>query len=126
MKIRQASALDYSRIKKLIAEYPEQLLQEHLPRAREFFIAVEKGKVVGCAALVIYSKRLAEIRSVAVAKEWSGKGIATALIERCTAVATKKNIYEILVVTGSKDFFEKQGFGAFKNEKFALLKILKG
>lgn len=125
MKIRQATVFDYSRIKRLIAEYPEKLLQKHLPRAREFFVAIEKKEIVGCAALVVYSKRLAEIRSIAVTESMQGKGIASALIERCTSVAKKKDIYEILVVTGFKDFFERHGFGVFKNEKFALLKILK-
>lgn len=111
-------------IKALIREYPEKLLQDHLPKASEFFVALEGGKVVGCAALVIYSKRLGEIRTVAVAEAFQGKGIATALIERTVRVAKRRKVYELLTVTGASELFAKHGFGTFNKEKFALLKIL--
>ena len=124
MKIRRASLNDFLGIKKLIKEYPDTLLQKHLPKASEFFVAIEDGKIVGCCALVIYSKRLGEIRSLAVSKDFQRKGIATALIDACIAFAKKKDIYELLSVTGVPALFDKHGFGTFNNEKFALLKIL--
>ncbi len=125
VKIRRASLKDSSAIKRLIKEYPETLLQKHLPKTSEFFVAVEGKKIVGCCALVIYSKRLGEIRSLAVSKDFQQRGIATALIDACITRAKKKNIYELLSVTGVPALFDKHGFGTFKNEKFALLKILK-
>ena len=36
----------------------------------------------------------------------------------------KKKVYEVLSITGAVRLFEKQGFGTFKGEKYALLKIL--
>ena len=99
-------------------------MQEHLPEPEEFTVALEDDHVVGCCALEVYSKRLAEIRSLAVAPEHQGKGIASKLIESCIQEAKEKEIYEVLTITGSSSLFEKQGFGTFNNEKYALLKIL--
>jgi amino-acid N-acetyltransferase len=124
MQIRKANAEDFPRIQALINLFPEKLLQEHLPEPHEFTVAIEDEKIVACCALEVYSSRLAEIRSLSVESEYQGKGIATALIKACVAEARKKKIYEILTVTGSLSLFEKQGFGTFKNEKYALLKIL--
>lgn len=124
MKIRKASSKDLPAIIELIKEYPDKLMQDHLPRAGSFLVAVADKKVVGCCALQIYSKRLAEIRSLAVTKEFQGKGIATALINACLALAKKKEVYEVLTITGVTQLFEKHGFGTFNKERFALIKIL--
>ncbi len=124
MNIRHAGPKDLGKIRKLIAEYPDVLLQEHLPRAKEFFVAVQKEKIIGCAALVIYSKRLAEVRSLAVSKDAQGKGIATKLIKACLKEAKKQGVKEVLAITGALSLFEKHGFGALRKEKYALLKPL--
>ena len=124
MKIRKASVKDFPAIRKLIREYPHKLLQDHLPRSSRFFVAIEEGRVVGCCALEIYSKRLAEVRSLVVKKEFQGQGIASKLVERCIAEAKKKGVYELLGITGAVKLFEKHGFATFKGEKYALLKIL--
>ncbi len=124
MRIRRATRRDWEGILRLIREYPDKLMQNHLPRASRFFVVVEKDKIVGCCALEVYSKRLAEIRSLAVAREFQGKGIATRLIERCLKLAKQKAVYEILSITGAIALFEKKGFKAFNKERFALLKVL--
>ena len=124
MKIRKATAKDWPQILRLIREHPKHLMQHHLPRPAEFFVALLDRKVVGCCALEIYSKRLAEVRSLAVTKKYQGNGIATQLVERCLAHARKREVYEVLSITGALPFFEKRGFKTFNNEKYALLKIL--
>ena len=124
MKIRKATAKDWPQVLALIREYPKTLMQHHLPRPSEFFVAVEDNKIVGCCALEIYSKRLAEVRSLAVAKKHQGNGIATKLLERALAGAKKKGVYEVLSITGALPFFAKRGFKTFNKEKYALLKIV--
>ena len=124
MQIRQANAEDFPSIKELIEQYPEVLVQDHLPDAEEFFVAEEQGKLIGCCALEVYSERLAEVRSLAVAKEYQGKGIGTALIERCLEEAESKGVYEVLTITSALPLFGKHGFGTFKGEKYALIKVL--
>ena len=124
MVVRRASAGDFPAIQRLIAQYPEQLMQDHLPQLEEFFVAEENGTIIGCCALEVYSQRLAEIRSLAVAKAFQGKGVATALVERCLTAAKEKGVYEVIAITGANSLFEKHGFGTFKNEKYALIRVL--
>ena len=124
MKIRKATVRDWSAVLRLIRENPKHLMQDHLPRVSEFFVAVEDGEVLGCCALEIYSKRLAEVRSLAVAAHCRRTGIATQLVDKCLAHAKKKGIYETLAISGALSFFEKHGFRTFQEEKYALFKIL--
>jgi len=146
MRIRKATNRDGREIKRLIRLYPDKLLQTHLPKMAEFFVAVindppcatakaksgtrspngsgERGKIVGCCAFVVYSKRLAEIRSLSVEKDFQGRGIASMLIETCLKLAKKKKIYEVLAITAADGLFQRYGFATFNKEKFALLKFM--
>ena len=124
MTIRKAAAKDSASVRKLIREFPDKLLQHNLPPLNCFFIAIENKKIVACCALEIYSKRLAEIRSLSVSESYQGRGIATALITRCLEEAKKRKVYEVLSVTGAVSLFEKSGFSTFNKEKYALLKVL--
>jgi amino-acid N-acetyltransferase len=105
--------------------HPEKLMQDHLPEANEFFIAIENGGIVGCCALEIYSKRLAEVRSLSVDQKHQGRGIAASLIRHCLRLARQKNIYEVIAITGAQPLFEKFGFSTFHKERFAMLKFMK-
>ena len=124
MDIRRAAEADLPAIKALIALYPDTLMQDHLPRTEEFFVAEEEDKMIGCCALEVYSQRLAEVRSLVVLPDHQGKGVATSLIEKCLDEARALGVHEVLTITGATSLFEKQGFGAFNKEKFALFKIL--
>ena len=124
MEIRRATESDWKDIQRLIQAYPEKLMQDYLPDVSAFFVALENEQIVGCCALDIYSKRLAEIRSLAVAKEFQERGIAKALIEACINRAKSEQVHEVLAITGADSLFAKYGFGTFNNEKFALIKIL--
>ncbi len=77
-----------------------------------FFVAVaeENGEVVGCAALEIYSRKLAEIRSLAVKANAQGKGIGKMLIDACVNLARERGILEVMAITSSDGFFQSCGF----------------
>ncbi len=124
MIFRKATINDRYAIKKLIAQFPDVLIQNHIPDVRYFFVAEDGGNIVGCCALEVYSKRLAEIRSLAVSKEFQRLGVATKLIDQCLKLAHRKKIYEVLAITGRAKLFERFGFNTFHKEKLALLKIL--
>jgi len=124
MDVRRATPEDFPAILGLVREYPDKLIQVHLPEPAEFFVAIEGGEIVGCCALEVYSKRLAEIRSLAVTKQFQGKGIATKLVVACVEEAKKQKIYELLAIAGSEEFFARFGFHTFNKEKFALINIL--
>ncbi len=125
MTIRKATEADLPALEEIVALYPDKLMQSHLPRPDEFFVAEIGGGIVACCALEVYSERLAEVRSLAVRADHQGKGIATALVDACIKEARRRNIYEVLTITGASGLFEKHGFGTFHNEKYALIKILR-
>ncbi len=87
-----------------------------------FFVYIEDEKVVGCAALDIYNKKLAEVRSLAVLPGFQNKGIGGKLIQKCIQKARGAGIYEILAVTDKQKLFERVGFKAkLANNKQPLL-----
>lgn len=124
MEIRQATSKDLPAIKALIKLYPKQLMQTHLPRSADFFLAENENGVIGCCALQVYSRRIAEIRSLVVHPSFQKKGIAGKLLRRCLRRAKTEKIHEVFSVTGSVKLFEHFGFNMFKQEKYAMLKFI--
>lgn len=119
--IRQAASGDMPAIRTLIKLYPRQLVQKEIPGLASFFVAeAEAGRIIGCCALQIYSKRLAEVRTLAVHPEMAGKGVGKALVAACQQRAQERKIKQVLTVTGSPEFFQRFGFSTFYGEKIAL------
>lgn len=58
-------------------------MQNPLSKPGDFFVAINEGQIIASCALEVYSKRLAEIRSLAVAKAYQHRGIGTKLIQLC-------------------------------------------
>ncbi|MBZ0280039.1 MAG: GNAT family N-acetyltransferase [Anaerolineae bacterium] len=86
-----------------------------------FFVAEREGRIVGCAALEIYSWKLAEIRSLAVAPETQGLGIGRKLVQACLDRAHEHKILEVMAITSSDAFFQSCGFDyTLPGEKRAL------
>ena len=75
-----------------------------------FFIARLDGRLVGCAALEIYSKKLCEIRSLAVAPGAQGLGIGKGLVAACVDLAAREGVYEIMAISAAEEFFKSCGF----------------
>ena len=74
------------------------------------FIARLDGRIVGCAALEIYNKKLCEIRGLAVDPAAQGLGVGKKLVEACVALAEREGIYEIMAISVAEDFFRSCGF----------------
>lgn len=93
-------------------------LNELLP---SFFIAELDGRLVGCAALEVYSPKLAEIRSLAVSPAAQGLGIGRRLVAACVQRAHELRILEVMAITSSDNFFMACGFDyTLPGEKRAL------
>jgi N-acetylglutamate synthase-like GNAT family acetyltransferase len=107
-------------IRGLVRLFPQQLVQQNLPRIPSFFVASAGGKLIGCCALQIYSKRLAEVRSLAVHPDIQDHGVASTLVERCTQRARARGIKELFAVTSQPSFFGRLGFATFRREKTAM------
>jgi amino-acid N-acetyltransferase len=120
--IRKARIQDVPAMKKLINFYAEK--GEMLPRAlgelydsiRDFCVYEEGGKVSGVAALHVGWEGIAELRSVAVAKEHLGKGIGRRLVAACMEEARELGVKEVFVLTYVDGFFEKLGFKDARRE----------
>lgn len=120
VKIRPASNRDMAAIRDLIRLFPRQLVQRNLPRPPSFFVAVASGKLVGCCALQIYSKRIAEVRSLAVHPDFQDRGVASQLVQCCVQRARKRGIRELFAVTSQTAFFGRLGFATFRRERTAM------
>lgn len=116
MKIRKAHISDIKDIQKLVNEFArkEQMiprsLNELYENLRDFVIAEEKKKIVGVCALHLLWDDLAEVRSLAVNKEFHNKGVGRKMVEECLMEAKKLGIKRVFVLTYQSDFFKKLGF----------------
>ena len=98
-------------------------LQELLPT---LFVAEHEGRIVGCAALEIYSWKLAEVRSLAVDRSIQGQGVGKRLVQACLERARDQNILEVMAITSSDAFFMSCGFDyTLPGEKRALFMQLR-
>lgn len=114
--IRKAKIQDINQIQSLINYFAKQDLM--LPRSlnelyenlRDFWVAEENKKIVGCSALHISWDDLAEIKSLAVAKSRQKKGLGKDLVEACLSEAIQLGAKQIFVLTYKPDFFKRFGF----------------
>lgn len=75
-----------------------------------FFVAEVDGEIAGCAALEIYSKKLAELRSLAVSPKFRGMGLGRKLVAACVELAYERHIFEIMAISAEEEFFKACGF----------------
>jgi len=86
-----------------------------------YFVAEVDGKILGCVVLEIYSKKLCEVRSLAVSAEAQGLGIGKKLVAACVELAKKENIMEVMAISSNEEFFQSCGFDfTLPGEKKAL------
>jgi amino-acid N-acetyltransferase len=125
--VRPATADDIPKLEQFIAPFVEKgkLLRRTVDELEglldEFFVAVLDGEIVGCAALEVYSPKLAEIRSLAVSPTVQGMGVGRHLVDACVARARDLRILEVMAITSSEAFFLACGFDfTLPGEKKAL------
>ena len=115
--VEKAKIQDVPQIHRLINYFADR--DEMLPRSlseiyenvRDYFVYRQGARMLACAALHIIWSDLAEIKSVAVAKEYQKKGIGTTLVEACLKEAESLGIPTIFCLTYQPAFFEKFGLG---------------
>jgi len=87
----------------------------------QYYVAEVNGEVLGCVVLEIYSKKMCEIRSLAVSTQSQGLGIGKKLVKACVDRARQEEILEVLAITSAEDFFKSCGFDfTLPGEKKAL------
>lgn len=116
MVIRKAKLSDVEEILTIVNDYAaaglmlsksRSLLYEHI---RDFSVLEVDGVIAGVGGLHILWDDLAEIRSLAVKKEFSFRGYGRELVKFFLAEAKELNIPKVFTLTYQVDFFKKQGF----------------
>lgn len=125
--VRPAVPGDLDRIDAFLADFvaAERILPRTLDELEQLiptgFVAELGEQIVGFVTLEIYSKKLAEVRSLCVRPIMQGQGIGKRLIHACVELACERNIFEVMAITSSDEFFRNCGFDfTLPGEKKAL------
>ena len=122
--IEKAGILDVEAIYELIrksAKKDEMLarsLQSIYENLRAFFVCRNKaGTVIGCCALQIVWKELAEVRSLAVSPRYKGKGVGSKLVLTALMEARDLGIRKVFTLTYVPQFFKTLKFKPLDKKK---------
>ena len=101
---------------KLLPRTPAEL-DELIPQG--FLATVEEAepgsrgsveRIVGFAALEVYSAKLAEVRSLAVDDRLRGLGVGRRLVAACIERAESLRVLEVMAISAEEEFFRRCGF----------------
>jgi amino-acid N-acetyltransferase len=115
--VRRARTSDVLGIKELV----EPLVQRRILLGKEtvvFYEAVQEfrvaedadGNLIGCGALHVMWQDLAEVRTLAVATDWVGRGVGRALLQRLESDARELGLSRLFCLTFEVPFFSRNGF----------------
>ena len=116
INVRQARTSDVKAIRELVDSYaaPGQMLSKETvtlyESVQEFVVAERDGVIVGCGALHILWEDLAEVRTVAVAKEFHKQGIGNLILKEIIRRARDIGVNRIFCLTFQTQFFGSLGF----------------
>lgn len=114
--IRYAKVGDAKMIRDIVNQYATQgqmlrvSLNEVFERLYEFAVWEESEGILGVCALHPMWDDVAEIRSLAVVPEASGKGIGRKLVKFMLERGAEVGFKKVFALTYRKEFFEKCGF----------------
>jgi amino-acid N-acetyltransferase len=124
--VRKAAIRDIHAILDLINAYAAQGIM--LPRTefemseniRDFSVAYEEDRLVGCGALHFYTPLTAEVRSLAVRPQVKQHGVGRAIVESLEAEARENDLESIFAFTYVPGFFAKLGFAEVERGEMPL------
>ena len=124
---RMAEPCDVAGIVALVNSFAtEQVMLPRTPKSvalgiHDFVVASDThGQVVACGALKEYSPSLAEVASLAVAREAHGQGLGRAIVERLETLARRRGIAELFALTLTPGFFESTGYEIVERARYSL------
>lgn len=77
---------------------------------RDFRVCKIKDEVVGCCSLHLVWEDLAEIKSLAIKKEFQNNGIGSKLVKTCIKEGKSLGVARVYALTKAPAFFLKLGF----------------
>jgi amino-acid N-acetyltransferase len=122
MRTRNAVLPDAEQIHALISAHFESgtLLPRTFPEicenVRDFVVAEEAGRIVGCGALHLYGLHLAEVRSITVDPRYRNKGTGVLLVRKLLKEAARHNVSCVCLFTRIPEFFGRLGFSIVRRE----------
>ena len=123
--VRRALPADARAISALVDGYAAEDVM--LPRTAEQVLAAvddyvvatdAHGRLLACAALREYSPSLAELVSLAVAREAHGRGLGRVMVAAVEGLAVKRGYASVFAHTLSPCFFEAVGYAAVERSRF--------
>lgn len=89
-----------------------------LPRTREsiqaqlehFRVAEVEGQIIGCAQLALFTRGLAEVKSLVIEAAARGRGVGGLIVAALVEHARAQNVRRIFALTDNVRFFRRQGF----------------
>lgn len=115
--VRSASIGDVNAIHDLLAVYAQERLLlprpqlDILERIGNFVVAEVDGEFAGCCALRDYGNGLYEVRSLAVMEKFTGRGIASAMVEHhANKLRARGESARLFALTYRDNFFMRLGF----------------
>lgn len=123
MELIKPTMHDIAQMQRLVKGYIEDGIilarsdDEVANTIRSYTVAKIDGKIVGFAALYIYTAKLAEVRSLAVTKEFHGKGVGSAIVRALVEEGKKLGVEQVLTLTYEAGFFKKLGFKEIPKEE---------
>ena len=114
--VRPARTGDVKAIRRFVDTYsPERRLLSKATVAlyediTEFLVADLDGEVVGCGAVHVFWEDLAEVRTVAVDRDYVGTGIGSVLLAGLVQRARDLGVSRVFCLTFETEFFGRHGF----------------
>lgn len=116
-KVRVAQPGDVVSIVSIVNDYAAESVMLPITPERvalsldDFVVATDaRGRVRACGALKEYSPSLAEVASLAVARDAHGTGIGRGIVTALEALARVRGVDELFALTLTAGFFEAMGY----------------
>lgn len=124
--VQKAAMRDIPKVLALINSYAANGIM--LPRTefemseniRDFSVAYDGDRLVGCGALHFYTPTTAEVRSLAVLPAVKQQGVGRAVVEALEAEARENDLESIFAFTYVPSFFGKLGFSEVERGELPL------
>ena len=114
--LRKARTGDVIAIQRIINAFADKgamlhrSLSELYENVRDFYVVEESGEIVGCSALHVNWKDLAELKSLAVLESCQGRGYGRLLVQACVDEAESVGVTKVFALTYVPELFEKLNF----------------
>ena len=123
-QVKPATMADVDGIHQLLDYYARRA--DLLPRPlnnisrqiQQFSVVRDNEAVIACASLEMFTRNLAEVRSLAVAENYHGDGMGKMLVTHLIDSARALGLQRLMALTYIPDFFRRLGFQVVEKSIF--------